>query len=304
MSRITMTNDPARASRRRVRSARTTRDDLLIELTDRVALRRVIEATHGASAWGTAALNASRVNIRQGLALIEDERARLEDRLRSRRDQLEAIGSATARVAFEAEIERIYCRQAEIANHQTYLTSTFDRLHSEVEIETIEWQRPLLLADGSVAGYVDLWATVRATCHRIAHGADPWDPEGRQRYEGTSVHHLIRSIAIVVEPRIDLLSGLIRRVRFTLALAKNALPVVVTCDGSYSAILAAQGIPSYVWSRDAGIAVPVGALPMAALPAPTRRPRRGTTARSRVVPQIAQRQLPSPRPSLPPAPLS
>src|SRR2546428_799239 len=110
-------------------------------------------------------------------------------------------------------------------------------------VESTEWQRPLTLQDGAVVGFVDLWVTLRVTSYRVSQGNDPTDPEQRVRYEGYSVHHLIRSVALFVEPTVPSLSGLVRQVRYAQAYAKNALPVLVTCRPT-APVLAQQGIPT------------------------------------------------------------
>jgi hypothetical protein len=272
---------------------------MLVALTDKNVILQVAEATHGATSWSTSASNSSERELQDGLGLIETERARLEERLQADRTRRSRLGSGLEQAACDASIERLLCRLQELADHREHLAGLVGRIRAEVDVESIEWQRPLTLQDGSVVGFVDLWATLRVTSYRVSQGNDPGDPEQRVRYDGYSVHHLIRSLALFVEPTVTSLTGLVRQVRYAQAYAKNALPVLVTCQPTASELLAQQGIPTFVWSPDA---VPV--LPAAAPNVSSRRPRRVTAVRRVPAPQPSQPQLPSPRPSLPPAPLS
>jgi len=106
-------------------------------------------------------------------------------------------------------------------------------------------------------------------------------------------------VALFVEPSVPSLSGLVRQVRYAQAYAKNALPVLVTCQPTASELLAQQGIPTYLWSPDVA---PV--LPSAAPTVASRRARRVTSVRRAPAAEPSQARLPSPRPSLPPAPLA
>jgi hypothetical protein len=277
----------------------TIRDGMLVALTDKNVILRVVEATHGASSWSASACGSSRRELQEGLDLIVVEKARLEERLQMERTRRPRIAAALERAACDASIERLLCRLQELADHRGQLSGLIERLRPEVDVESIEWQRPLTLQDGSVVGFVDLWATLRVTSYRVSQGNDPSDPEQRVRYEGYSVHHLIRSVALFVEPTVPSLSALVRQVRYAQAYAKNALPVLVTCQATATELLAQQGIPTYVWSP---AEAPV--LPAPAPTVPGRRVRRVTSVRRAPAPAPSQPQLPSPRPSLPPAPLA
>ena len=59
-----------------------------------------------------------------------------------------------------------------------------------------------------------------------------------------------------VEPSVASLTALVRQVRYAQAYAKNALPVLVTCDPVARELLANQGIPTFVWSADSAAMVP------------------------------------------------
>jgi hypothetical protein len=272
---------------------------MLIALTDKKVILQLVEATHGATAWSASASVSSQRELQEGLDLIDAEKARLEERLQGERARRPRLSAGLAQAAGDASIERLLCRLQELADHREQLAGLIGRVAAEVDVESIEWQRPLTLQDGSVVGFVDLWATLRVSSYRISQGSDPSDPEQRARYEGYSVHHLIRSIALFVEPTVPSLSGLVRQVRYAQAYAKNALPVLVTCQPTASELLAQQGIPTYVWSPDVAPAGPADAPALAG-----RRVRRVMAVRRVASPEPSQPQLPSPRPSLPPAPLA
>src|SRR5262249_27256226 len=157
--------------------------------------------------------------------LIAAETRRLEERVRAGEARGAQSADGVRRSAVAAERERIECRLAELVEARKHLESLTELLRPELEVESIEWQGGPTVGEGEVevVGYVDLWASVRTSTYRVQQGADPWDPEGRQRYEGCTFHHLIRTIAIQVEPAIRSLSALIRRVRFVQAHAKSAL---------------------------------------------------------------------------------
>jgi hypothetical protein len=273
------------------------RDRILVSLTDKNVILQVVEGTHGATSWSVSACGSSQRELQEGLDLIATEKARLEERLQVERARRPRLTPGLEQAACDASLERLLCRLQELADHREHLAGLIGRIRPEIDVESIEWQRPLTLQDGSVVGFVDLWATLRVTSYRVSQGNDPGDPEQRVRYDGYSVHHLIRSVALFVEPTVPSLSGLVRQVRYAQAYAKNALPVLVTCQPTASELLAQQGIPTYVWSAQSGPGLPA--------PAPTvgsRRVRRVTTVRRAAEPQPSQPQLPSPRPSLPPAP--
>ena len=299
MNRIPRTHSRSRASHQPVDADETLRDRMLIALTDKRAILQLVEATHGATSWSGSACASSQRELQEGLDLIEAEKARLEERLRAERARRPRLSAGVERAASDAAVERLLCRLQELADHREHLTGLMGRIRAEVDVESIEWQRPLTLQDGSVVGFIDLWATLRVTSYRISQGNDPADPEQRARYEGYSVHHLIRSVALFVEPTVPSLSGLVRQVRYAQAYAKNALPILVTCQPIASELLAQQGIPTYVWSPDVA---PV--LTAAATAPPGRRVRRVSSVRRAPVQEPSQPQLPSPRPSLPPAPLA
>jgi hypothetical protein len=288
---------------RRAESRPTTRvdarDRILIALTDKPTILRVLEATHSASEWANAALSSSRSELTQGLELVEAERTRLEERLRMAKTRGRGLPEGLGRSATDAACERIECRLVELREAATHLTSLKERARAELEVESIEWQRPLTVGDGEVeiVGYVDLWVSVRTATYRIQQGTDPWDAEGRPRYEGCSLHHLVRTIAIQVEPTIRSLSAVVRRVRFVQTHARSALNLVVTCDRFGTEVLAAQGIPTFVWTPET---VSKPSTPKGALPARGPRvPALGTVE----IDGPSRPSLPSPRPSLPPAPL-
>jgi hypothetical protein len=275
-------------------------DRILVALSDKALMRRVLETTHSASEWASAAITGSKTELNVGLELIDSERRRLEERLVSLRLRAGAIRDEVKQSATAAECERIESRLDELTEQRKHVTSLQERVRPDLEIEAIEWQRPLTVGEGEVevVGYVDLWVSVRTSAYRVQQGADPWDPEGRARYEGATLHHLIRTVALHVAPSIRSLSALIRQVRFVQTYAKNSLPLVVTCTPVGADVLAGQGIPVYVWEpeRDASPVRADAALtharsyPAALGPAPAD----GASMPS----------LPSPRPSLPPAPLT
>ncbi len=275
------------------------RDRILIALTDKPTILRVLEATHSASKWASAALSGSRSELAQGLELVEAERARLAERLRTAQARGRGLPDGVRRSATDAACERIECRLAELREAAAQLTSLKERARAELEVESIEWQRPLTVGEGEVevVGYVDLWVSVRTSTYRIQQGTDPWDAEGRPRYEGCSLHHLVRTVAIQVEPTIHSLSALVRRVRFVQTHARSALNLVVTCDRFGTDLLAAQGIPTFVWTPETAAkpSTPKGALPARG----ARVPALGSVE----IDGPARPSLPSPRPSLPPAPL-
>lgn len=277
----------------------TLRDQMLIALTDKAAMLELVEATHGAGSWSASANSSSLRELHEGLDLIDAERARLDERLTLERVRRGRLTAGVELAACDAHVERLLCRLGEIADHREHLSNLIGRVRPEVEIESTEWQRPLTLADGEVVGFVDLWATLRVTSYRVTQGNDANDHEQRMRYEGYSVHHLIRSVGLFVEPTIRSLVDLVRRVRYAQAYAKNLLPVVVTRAPMAAELLAGQGIPTYQWS-------PTGS----ALVAPndaavvSRRVRRVTSVRRAPAQPTVHPQLPSPRPSLPPAPLA
>lgn len=275
------------------------RDRMLIALTDKNVIMRVVEATHGATSWSTSACGSSQRELQEGLDLIAAERRRLEERLEVERARRPSAPAGLGQAACDASIERLLCRLQELADHREHLAGLVGRIRAEVDVESIEWQRPLTLQDGSVVGFVDLWATLRVTSYRVSQGNDPTDPEQRVRYEGYSVHHLIRSVALFVEPTVASLSGLVRQVRYAQAYAKNALPVLVTCQPTASELLAQQGIPTYLWSPDVASVLPAESGTVVG-----RRVRRTTSVRRADAPEPSQPSLPSPRASLPPAPLA
>lgn len=288
----------SRGASRRFESESALRDRILIALTDKAVMLKVADATHGAASWTASAISSSQRELQEGLDLIDAERARLDANLRNERERRARLSPGIELAACESECERLLCRLQELVDHREQLTGLQTRVRAEVEVESIEWQRALALADGSVAGFVDIWATLRVTSYRVTQGADPGDHEQRPRYEGYSVHHLIRSLALFVEPTVESLTGLVRQVRYAQAYAKNALPVLVTCRPVATDLLASQGIPTYVWSP---IATPIASLPAA--PSTSRRVKRVSAIRRPPAPAPAQAQLPSPRASLPPASL-
>jgi hypothetical protein len=275
------------------------RDQMLIALTDKATMLKLVEVTHGSSSWSSSANSSSVRELQEGIDLIDAERARLDERVKLERLRRERMGASVEIAACDAVIERLMCRLGEIADHREHLTNLIGRVRPEVEVESIEWQRPLALADGEVVGFVDLWATLRVTSYRVTQGNDPHDHEQRMRYEGYSVHHLIRSVGLFVEPSVRSLTDLVRRVRYAQAYAKNLLPVLVTCTPTASELLAGQGIPTYQWSA-AGTAL----VALDSAPVMSRRIKRVTSVRRAPAQPAPLAQLPSPRPSLPPAPLA
>src|SRR5262249_22785295 len=200
----------------------------------------------------------SQRELQEGLDLIAAERRRLDERLEIERARRPSAPAGLGQAACAASIERLLCRAQELAGHHQHPTARGGGSRGAGDRESLEWQRPLTLQDGSVVGFVDLWATLRVTSYRISQGNDPTDPEQRVRYEGYNVHHLIRSVALFVEPTVGSLSGLVRQVRYAQAYTKNALPVLVTCEPTASELLAQQGIPTYVWSPDVAPVLPAG----------------------------------------------
>lgn len=282
-----------------VASQLSLRDRVLVSLSDKATLRGVLETTHSASEWANAAVTAGRTELSTALELIDAERKRLEERLVSARLRPGSLRDEVKRAAVAAECERIETRLDELCEQRKHVQSLQSKLKPELEIESIEWQRPLTIGESEVevVGYVDLWASIRTSTFRVTQGADPWDPEGRSRYEGVGLHHLIRTVAIHVEPNVRSLGGLVRQVRFVQAYAKNSLPLVVTCAPLGTDVVAAQGIPVFIWDPDAI--------------APSTRPTGALAAAKKQLPAIGPQaseptlpSLPSPRPSLPPAPLT
>lgn len=275
-------------------------DRVLASLSDKAVMRRLLETTHSASEWASAAVTSSKTELNQALELIDAERRRLEERLVSQRLRASRLRDEVKLSATAAECERIESRLDELTEQRKHVLSLQERVRPELEIESIEWQRPLTVGEGEVeiVGYVDLWVSVRTSAYRVQQGADPWDPEGRSRYEGATLHHLIRTVALHVQPTIRSFSALIRQVRFVQTYARNSLPLVVTCSGFGLEVVAGQGIPTYVWQpeRDGQPARAESALAHAqpTLPALAAPPADGPSLPS----------LPSPRPSLPPAPLT
>jgi len=295
-----------RSSRPRRRSAGDSatelnlHDRVLVSLSDKATLRRVLETTHSASEWASAAVTGAKTELGTALELIDAERRRLEERLVSARLRAGSLRDDVKRSATAAECERIETRLDELAEQRKHVESVKARIRPDLEIESVEWQRPLTVGEGEVevVGYVDLWASVRTSTYRLQQGADPWDPEGRSRYESIGLHHLIRTVAIHVEAQVRSLSGLIRQVRFVQTYAKNSLPLVVTCAPLGVDVLTAQGIPVFVWRPEA---VVPPTRPTAALAEPKKQlPALGPQSNE----GPALPSLPSPRPSLPPAPLT
>jgi hypothetical protein len=299
MNRIPRTHSRSRPSHPAADPDATLRDRILVALTDKSVILGVVEATHGAASWSASACGSSQRELQDGLDLIAAERARLEERLEMERARRPCVPAGLGQAACDASIERVLCRLQELVEHREHLVGLIGRIRAEVDVESIEWQRPLAHQDGSVVGFVDLWATLRVTSYRVSRGNDPTDPEQRLRYEGYSVHHLIRSVALFVEPTVLSLSGLVRQVRYAQAYAKNTLPVLVTCQPTAPELLAQQGIPTYVWSPDVEPVLPAGGATVVG-----RRVRRTTAVRRAPAPQPSRASLPSPRPSLPPAPLA
>jgi ribosomal protein L18 len=299
MNRIPRTHSRDRASHLADDPGATLRDRMLVALTNKSVMLQVVEATHGAASWSQSACGSSQRELQEGLDLIEAEKSRLAERLQAERARRPRLPASVEQAACDASIERLLCRLQELADHREHLAGLAGRIRAEVDVESIEWQRPLTLQDGSVVGFVDLWATLRVTSYRVSQGNDPADPEQRLRYEGYNVHHLIRSVALFVEPTVPSLSGLVRQVRYAQAYAKNALPVLVTCQPTATELLAQQGIPTYVWSPDVAPVLPAVEPAVA-----SRRVRRATSVRRAPAPEPSQPRLPSPRPSLPPAPLA
>ena len=289
-------------SRPRAARALGLRDRMLVALTEKSTLLQVVEATHGVRSWASWARESSAADMREGLALIDEESGRLDERLRHLRTRAAGAADDLARASTEAECDRLVRRLQELVDQREQLELLAGRLRADaasntegVEVEAIEWQRPLVLGDGSVAGFVDLWATLRVTYYRIVRGNDGGDHERRPRYEGYSSQHLSRSYMVSVAPAIRSLSETVRRIRFAQAHAREALPLLVTCTPLAPELLAGQGIPTFVWSPDGG----ASAAPGTSLA--TRRVRRVAPEPAGPAPSASPPRLPSPRPSLPPA---
>src|SRR5947209_11499956 len=118
------------------------RDRMLIALTDKPTILRVLEATHSASEWASAALNSGTSELTQGLELIEAERRRLEERLRGTQARGRGLPDGVRRSATDAACERIECRLVQLREAATHLKSLAEPVPPEVEGESIEWPRP------------------------------------------------------------------------------------------------------------------------------------------------------------------
>ena len=58
-----------------------------------------------------------------------------------------------ARSATEAECERLQCRLAELAEAKEHLTSLVERARPDIEVESIEWQRPLTVGEAELESF-------------------------------------------------------------------------------------------------------------------------------------------------------
>src|SRR5437762_9028565 len=110
MRQIPRTPKHARASFQTADSESALRDQMLIALTDRALMLQIAETTHGAASWSSSAHSSSQRELQEGIALIDAERVRLEERLAAERARQGKLGSGIARAASEATCERLLCR--------------------------------------------------------------------------------------------------------------------------------------------------------------------------------------------------
>ena len=278
-----------------IKRRRNIRDRILIGLSDPSTLLRIVERTYGASPWSAAGFSASREALERAIQLIDSESDRLKARIANARIRSRQAGPVISRTASDADRERIESRTTEIETRRREIERTLGRLKPELAVESIEWQQPLRRLDGAVDGFLDLAATIRVSGHSIVETTDPWDPEGRMRLESIEPEQTMRFIGFVIEPRVPSLAELVRRVRFVQAHAPNVLPIVVTCDDVEVDVLAWQGIPVYRWTTETAAASVPQALSTAATPHPVGKPHPQPPG-----PKLGIRELPPPRPSLPP----
>lgn len=288
---------PGRSSRRAATAHAALRDEILAQLLGRSALIEVLQTAHPVAAWADWSRMTSLAEIADGLELLDEEERRLDaQHQRGRRKQ--SSECEIDRAVAAAEVERIDHRLTVIGEQRRYLRSRSEQVEVSVEIESAELEHPLLAPSGDVVGYVDLFVTLKIPYVRLVRGSDPLDPESRPRYEACTSQHLEKSFALHVVPVIHSLSGTVKRVRFVQAYARESLPILITTAAFQPEILASQGIPTYVWSATRAHSAERLALPPGGVRSGTEPP-----SRVRAVPPTVPPRLPSPRPSLPPAPL-
>jgi HPt (histidine-containing phosphotransfer) domain-containing protein len=220
---------------------------ILLALADRTRVLDVIRASHALDRWSSWAHESSNADLHEGLSLLESERDRLQERLRiarSRRDGLDTVQLAGS----QALSERIEQRLIEIDQSRARLEELIERLQDEVEVDSIELQRPLSRPDGTVISFVDLWVSLRVTYWRISRGTDLGDHERRVRYESVSAQHLTRSFAIHVRTTPASVVATLRSFRLIQAYAGDAIPILVCPPTQHRELLTSQGIGVFEWT--------------------------------------------------------
>ncbi|HUE76067.1 MAG TPA: hypothetical protein VMP10_04495, partial [Chloroflexota bacterium] len=220
---------------------------ILLALVDKIRVLDMIRATHALDRWSSWAHESSESDLREGLILLSSESDRLQERQRiaqSRRAGLDIVQLA----ASQALSERIEQRLIEIEQCRVRLEDLVERIEDEVEVDSIELQRPLSRPDGTVISFVDIWVTLRVTYWRISRGTDLGDHERRIRYEGVSAQHLTRSFAIHVRTTPASVVATLRSFRLVQAYAGDAIPILVCPPSPHRELLISQGIGVFEWT--------------------------------------------------------